>query len=171
MTGKEITDVIEAAASVGALILSIAAIVISIRTEKKTKNIQRLARREKDLKELVDRIEKVDVANLASPNDDDNKRALIVAAKMEQYGAIFSIFKHSLPEKTEKRLSADIASMGALQDAAVDAANRQSADMNERYRDYVYAMANFVNDFKRVSAESLTRVSAELSAAEGSATR
>jgi hypothetical protein len=153
---------IEASGAALAAVLSIISLVVSIKTDRKTKTNQRLFWLERQLHELVDRIETVDKTNLSSPGDDENKLALIVANKMQEYAALFSVYKYSLPQHAEQKLSRDLVSIQTLEGAAIRAANAHSADLNEASLAYVNAMANFVITLKNTAANRLAQVSEEL---------
>ena len=110
----------------------------------------------------MDRIETVDKAHLASPADDDNERAVIVAAKTQEYTAIFSVYKNALPHEIEQQLTIEINSIQVLEDAALRAAKTHSRDFQTATSNYILAMASFANALKKSSTERLQQVCREL---------
>jgi hypothetical protein len=153
---------IEAAGSALAVVLSVISMGMSVRTDKRARVGQQLLLRQKNLQDLVDRIETIDKASLSSPGSSVSQLQLIVAGKTQEYEALFSVYKQYLPRAARQTLSDNLASINHLQKAAVSAVQAKSADSNKIASEYFDAMANFVVDFKRESTASLEQASDEL---------
>jgi len=153
---------VEAASAALAVILSVISMYMSVRTDKRARVSRRQFLNQKNLQEMVDRIETIDKSALSSPESDMNELALIVAKKMQEYEAVFAVYKQYLPEAVRQKLNDNLTSIKNLGDAAVNAAKIKSADLNKLRSEYFNAMANFVIDFKRESHASLEQASLEI---------
>lgn len=158
--GTPTTSWIEAIGAAIAALLAILSLVMSIRTDRKTNVSHRLIRLETQLQSLVAGIADVDKRHLSSPTATDNQRAEIVAAKTQEYEALYTVYKNAFPESDRHKFDRAVASIKTLEDRALAAAgghNQQA--LNQATAAYVTAIANFVNSLKSDSEKRLAEVS------------
>jgi hypothetical protein len=93
-TMKEFADWVEAIGAFGAFIISIIALLLADRTNKRLERWQFSQRKEAQLGELVSRLVDADTTHTVRPDATGNDRVLVVAAKMEAYENAFEKYKN-----------------------------------------------------------------------------
>ena len=153
---------LQAFASVAAIVLSVAALMRSSKAEKISKKIGTLAGKLSSLRAMVQQIEQVKLENLASPKDDKNKRALIVASKAQSYEAMLNTYHDFLPDDDVSRLRETVKEFREQSDRAVAATN---ADARSEYATrYINLMADFVVAMETLPQKQLEKVAKAYSA-------
>ena len=160
--GTSTTAWTEAIGSAVAALLAILSLVISIRTDRKTKRASSFIRLETQFQNLVAGIANVDKSHLSSPTHTRDEKIAIVAAKSDEYEALYTVYKNVFSESERSELDRKLGSIKTLEDQALAARNGPPQTFNQLREAYFDALITFVNSLKAESDRRLAEVSRQL---------